>query len=166
MLFIFSMLVQFSGWSNQYGPCCTLKNEEPTNSGTVVQKARENIWSQVSATAQMFSQKTLTNPSSLKVREAQIIILMDSFWVSPDFLSFNLTVSYVLCSCSQRKEVKKKENSCKSNKKMRGKQYSQQTKSKGNFCAFLIRSQLQLGRTKDFKAHSTLHGVCIHHKAR
>lgn len=53
-----------------------LKNEEPMNSGTVVQTAREDTWSQVSATALMFSQKTLTNPSSLKKREDCIKILM------------------------------------------------------------------------------------------
>lgn len=90
------------------------------HSGTAVQKAREDIWSQVSAAALMFSQKTLMNPSSLKKREAHIKILMDSFCVLSDFLSFNLTVSYVLSSHLQRKEVKK-ENSCKRNKKMRGK---------------------------------------------
>lgn len=105
-MFIFSMLVQFPGWSNKYGPCCTLENEEPTNSGTVVQNAREDIWSQVSTTALIFSQKILTNSSSLKKREAHIKILVDSFWGLSDFLSFSLTVSYVLYSHSQRKEAK------------------------------------------------------------
>lgn len=78
------------------------------HSGTAVQKAREDIWSQVSATALMFSQKTLTNPSSLKKREAHIKILMDSFCVLSDFLSFNLTVSYVLFTFAKEGSKKRK----------------------------------------------------------
>lgn len=49
---------------------------------------------------------------------------------------------------------------------MRAKQRSKQTKSKKIFCAFLIRSQLQLGKTKDCNVHSTLHGLCINQKGR
>lgn len=45
----FSTVVQFPRWSSKYGPCCMLKNEEPMNSGTVVQTSREDTWSQVSA---------------------------------------------------------------------------------------------------------------------